>query len=113
MKQGRLSNFEHLPTARSVPLLYSSAMKAPTVLVLAEGKAEATLTRAAVLKCGARIVDARGVDVVLVVGGRPKVAVLPARPQSWKQYSSLVERAVNGARAPTRKGSRRRRARTS
>jgi hypothetical protein len=88
-----------------------AGMKAPAVLVLAEDEAEATLTRAAALRCGARLVEAR-VDVVLVVGSRPKVAVLPARPQSWKQYSKLVERAVNG-RGATRKGSRRRRARTS
>jgi len=86
-------------------------MKRPAVLVLAQDQAEATLTRAAVLKCGARLVEA-GADVVLVVGPRPKVAVLRAKPQSWKQYASLVARAIN-ARAPTRKGSRRRRARTS
>ena len=87
-------------------------MKPPAVLVLAQDKAEATLARAAVLKCGARIVEAAPADVVLVVGARTKVAKLPARPKSWKHYSSLVARAVNG-RGATRKGSRRRRARTS
>ena len=113
-------------------------MKPPAVTLIGKDRAETTLATAALYCAGARIVDASAADLALVIEARaavqprhlnvPLIAIVPplqkrralangvdavyARPPSWKAYSRLVARVLADW-APTRKGARRRRARTS
>ena len=113
-------------------------MKPPAVTLIGKNRAETTLATAALYCAGARIVDAADADLALVIEAKaaarprhlnvPLIAIVPAlakrkalaagvdaayaRPREWKAYSRLVERVL-AAWSPTRKGSRRRRARTS
>ena len=106
-------------------------------MLIGRNRAEATLATAALYCAGARIVDSEA-DLALVIEARaaaqprhlgvPLVAIVPplqkrtalangvdavyVRPRSWKAYSRLMERVL-ATWTPTRKGSRRRRARTS
>lgn len=107
-------------------------------MLIGKNRAETTLATAALYCAGARIVDAAAADLALVIQAKavtqprrldmPLIAIVPplekrkalaagvdaayARPRNWKAYSRLVERVL-AAWTPTRKGSRRRRARTS
>jgi ABC-type amino acid transport substrate-binding protein len=114
------------------------AMKPPAVLLIGKSRAEATLASAALYCAGARIVTAKP-DLALLVEVKasgsvparlkvPLVAIVRpgdkrkalqagvdaayARPAQWKAYSRLVERVL-AEWAPTRKGARPRRARSS
>jgi hypothetical protein len=113
-------------------------MKRPAVMLIGSNRAEATLASAALYCAGARIVTSRP-DLALLVEVKsstemprrlhvPLVAIVRpgekrkalkagvdaaySRPAQWKAYSRLVERVL-AHWAPTRKGARRRRARTS
>ena len=111
-------------------------MKAPAVLLIGRSREEATLASAALYCAGARIVTAKP-DLALLVDLRaprpkrlnvPLVAIVPPRekrkalvagvdaaykrPRQWKAYSRLVERVL-AEWAPTRRGARPRRGRTS
>ena len=107
-------------------------------MLIGKNRAETTLASAALYCAGARIVDSSAADLALVIEARalaqprrlvmPLIAIVPplekrkalaagadaayARPRDWKAYSRLVERVL-AAWSPTRKGSRRRRARSS
>lgn len=113
-------------------------MKRPTVMLIGKNRAEATRASAALYCAGARIVGSSAdLGVVIeakAVGPRerrmdmPLVAIVPpaekrkalaagvdaayARPVMWRNYSRLVERVL-AEWAPTRRGSRPRRGRTS
>ena len=113
-------------------------MKSPAVLLIGRTRAEATLASAAIYCAGARIVTAKPNLALLVEVkatprvpkklGVPLVAIVPpahkrralaagadaaySRPSQWKAYSRLVERVLDEW-APTRKGGRRRRGRSS
>ena len=113
-------------------------MKAPAVKLIGSNPAEATLASAALYCAGARIVTGEA-DLALVIEAKaasrqprrskvPLIAIVPpaqrrkalaarvdaayARPPKWKDYSRLVVRVL-AEWAPTRKGSRPRRARSS
>jgi hypothetical protein len=113
-------------------------MKAPAVLLIGRSREEATLASAALYCAGARIVSVKP-DLALLVDVRapshlpkrlnvPLVAIVPPRekkkalvagvdaaykrPTQWKAYSRLVERVL-AEWAPTRRGVRPRRVRTS
>jgi len=115
-----------------------ASMKAPAVLLIGRSREEATLASAALYCAGARIVTAKP-DLALLVDvtapahlpkrlNVPLVAIVPPRekrkallagvdaaykrPTQWKAYSRLVERVL-AEWAPTRKGARPRRGRTS
>ena len=113
-------------------------VKRPAVMLIGKNRAETTLASAALYCAGARIVDSSAADLALVTEARaitqprrldmPLIAIVPplekrkalaagvdaayARPRNWKAYSRLVERVL-ATWSPTRKGSRRRRARSS
>jgi hypothetical protein len=113
-------------------------MKSPAVMLIGKGRAEATLATAAFYCAGARIVSSAP-DLAVVIEARaalrqprrlnvPLIAIVRpgekrkalaagadaayARPTKWKAYSRLVERVL-AEWAPTRRGSRPRRGRTS
>ena len=113
-------------------------VKPPAVLLIGKSRAESTLASAALYCAGARIVTSRP-DLALLVEVKatgavparlkvPLVAIVPpaekrralragvdaayARPSQWKAYSRLVERVL-AEWAPTRKGARPRRGRSS
>lgn len=115
-----------------------AVMKPPAVMLLGKNRTEAALATAALYCAGARIV-ASGADLVLIVDAKaarerphglnaPLVAIVRpaetrkalnarvdaayARPARWKPYSRLVAQVL-AEWAPTRRGSARRRARTS
>jgi hypothetical protein len=107
-------------------------------MLIGKNRDEATLASAALYCAGARIVDSSSADLALVIEakaaararhlGVPLIAIVPpiakrkalaagadaayARPRSWAAYARLVARVL-AAWSPTRKGSRRRRARSS
>jgi len=118
--------------------LCSPSVKTPAVKLIGNNAAEATLASAALYCAGARIV-ADDADLALVIEAKaasrqprrrngPLIAIVPpaerrkalaagvdaayARPARWKAYSRLVEQVL-AEWAPTRKGSRPRRVRTS
>jgi len=113
-------------------------MKSPAVLLIGRTRAESTLASAALYCAGARIVTSKP-DLALLVeakasSGLPKRLDVPlvaivrpgekrkaliagadaayTRPTQWKAYSRLVERVL-AEWAPTRKGARPRRVRSS
>jgi hypothetical protein len=113
-------------------------MKSPAVMLIGKGRAEATLATAAFYCAGARIVSSAP-DLAVVIEAKaalrqprrlnvPLIAIVRpgekrkalaagadaayARPTKWKAYSRLVERVL-AEWAPTRRGSRPRRGRTS
>ena len=130
--------FEVLPTASAGAAPYPWGVKPPAVMLIGKNRAEATLASAALYCAGARIVSSAPDLAVLIeakAGARqprrlnvPLIAIVPpgerrkalaagadaayARPTKWKAYSRLVERVL-AEWAPTRRGARPRRGRTS